>query len=293
MFFSTLADKYFAERMKTILIFLFFISSLLPQDSLRTDSSKINYYKLSFIGAATLGGFIYGQAFQKNLWWKGEKSSFHFNWKEDWAYALGADKLGHFYFPMLATNIYSDAFVWSGIDKEQSLLYGGITALTYQSFIEIKDGFSKQWGFSWGDFSANFLGTAYPLLQHKYPQLKNFNLKVSFFPSERFKHGSNKVIFDDYESTYHWLSISIANYLPEEVGKYYPKFMNVAVGHSVKGFNTNSRHREIFFSLDLNADELPGNSPFLKFIKKYLNFYHFPMPAVKVYPDVVWYGLKF
>ena len=272
---------------------MLFIPFLQPQDSLRIDTSTINYYKLSFIGTATLGGFIYGQALQKNLWWKGEKSPFHFNWKEDWAYALGADKFGHFYFPMLATNIYSDAFVWSGINKEQSLLYGGITALTYQSFTEIKDGFSKQWGFSWGDFSANALGSAYPFLQYKFPQLKNFNLKISFFPSERFKHGSNKVIFDDYESTYHWLSISIANYLPEKIRKYYPNFLNVAVGHSVKGFDTNSGRREIFFSLDLKTDELPGNSPFLKFIKKYLNFYHFPMPAVKVYPNVVWYGLKF
>jgi len=279
--------------MKTILCLLLFIPFLQPQDSLRIDTSTINYYKLSFIGTATLGGFIYGQALQKNLWWKGEKSPFHFNWKEDWAYALGADKFGHFYFPMLATNIYSDAFVWSGINKEQSLLYGGITALTYQSFTEIKDGFSKQWGFSWGDFSANALGSAYPFLQYKFPQLKNFNLKISFFTSERFKHGSNKVIFDDYESTYHWLSISIANYLPEKIRKYYPNFLNVAVGHSVKGFDTNSGHREIFFSLDLKTDELPGNSPFLKFIKKYLNFYHFPMPAVKVYPNVVWYGLKF
>lgn len=279
--------------MKTIFIFLLFISVLQPQDSLRTDTSEINYYKLSLIGGATLGGFIYGQAFQKNLWWKGDKSPFHFNWKEDWTYALGSDKFGHFYFPMLATNMYADAFVWSGINKERSLLYGGITALTYQSFTEIKDGFSKQWGFSWGDFSANVFGSAYPLLQYKYPQLKNFNMKISFFPSEHFKNGSNKVIFDDYESTYHWLSISIANYLPEEVRKYYPAFLNVAIGHSVKGFDTNSRHREIYLALDLNTDELPGNSSFIKFMKKYLNFYHFPMPAVKVYPDVVWYGLKF
>jgi len=83
------------------------------------------------------------------------------------------------------------------------------------------------------------------------------------------------------------------DYLPEEVRKYYPSFLNFAIGHSVKEFDTNSRHREIYLSLDLNAEELPGNTSFLKFIKKYLNFYHFPMPAVKVYPNVVWYGLKF
>lgn len=194
---------------------------------------------------------------------------------------------------MLATNMYADAFVWSGIDEEQSLLYGGITALTYQSFTEIKDGFSKQWGFSWGDFSVNIFGSAYPFLQYKFPQLKNFNFKISFFPSERFKNGSNRVIFDDYESTYHWLSISVAQYLPDAIKNYYPAWINFAIGHSVKGFDTNSRHREIYLSLDLNTEELPGNSAIVKFIKKYLNFYHLPMPAVKVYPNVVWYSLKF
>ena len=279
--------------MKTIFVVLLFISVLQPQDNHQTESAKINYYKLSLISGVTVGGFIYGQAFQKKLWWKGEKSPFHFNWQEDWTYALGADKFGHFYFPMLVTTIYADAFDWSGIEEEQSLLYGGLTALTYQTFTEIKDGFSKQWGFSWGDFSANVFGAAYPLLQYTYPQLKNFNLKISFFPSDRFKNGSNKVIFDDYESTYHWLSISVVNYLPENLRKYYPSFLNLAVGHSVKGFDTNSRHHEIYLALDLNTDELPGNSSFLKFIKKYLNFYYLPMPAVKIYPDVIWYGLKF
>jgi len=279
--------------MKSFFIFLLVLATVYPQNKIKTDTSRINYYKLAFVGSATIGGFVYGQSFQKNLWWKGEKSPFHFNWKEDWSYALGADKFGHFYFPMLAASMYGDAFIWVGFTAEQSLFYGGMTALTYQTFTEIKDGFSKQWGFSWGDFSANVLGAAYPLLQYKYPPLKNINMKISFFPSERFKQGSNRVIFDDYESTYHWLSISIASYLPNEIKKYYPQFINIAVGHSVKGIDAGNRTRELFLSLDINTIELPGSSPFLQFLKKYLNYYHLPMPAVKVYPDIVWYGLKF
>jgi len=279
--------------MKSFFIFLLVLATVYPQNKIKTDTSRINYYKLAFVGGATIGGFVYGQSFQKNLWWKGEKSPFHFNWKEDWSYALGADKFGHFYFPMLAASMYGDAFIWVGFTAEQSLFYGGMTALTYQTFTEIKDGFSKQWGFSWGDFSANVLGAAYPLLQYKYPPLKNINMKISFFPSERFKQGSNRVIFDDYESTYHWLSISIASYLPNEIKKYYPQFLNIAVGHSVKGIDAGNRTRELFLSLDINTIELPGSSPFLQFLKKYLNYYHLPMPAVKVYPDIVWYGLKF
>jgi len=279
--------------MKTIFVSFLFLALLHAQEKSASDSSSVNYFKVSLVGGATAGGFYFGQSFQKNLWWKGEKSAFHFNWKDDWTYALGSDKFGHFYFTMLAANVYSDAYSWCGIAESNSLLYGGITAFTYQTFTEIKDGFSKQWGFSWGDFTSNALGGFYPLLQHLYPPLKNCNLKISFFPSERFKNGSNAVIFDDYESTYHWLSISIAAYLPESMKSIYPSFLNLAVGHSVQGIETANKHREIFLALDINTEQLPGNSSFLKFLKKYLNFYHLPMPAVKVYPNVVWYGLKF
>ena len=279
------------------LIFLFLIAyNTAFSQSLKDTVYKkeINYIKLSLVGGITIGVFIYGYALQNNLWWKGDKSEFHFVWKQDWVYALGEDKYGHFFFPYLVSNIYSQALEWSGFDEEKSLWYSSSFALAYETFVEIRDGFSKQWGFSWGDFTADALGSAYPILQHKIPILKNFNFKISFYPSDRFKHGSNKVIFDDYESTYDWLSINVHNLLPKNIRRFYPAFINLTVGHSVEKLdNLGGGNHRFYIGIDWNMEALPGSGWFWKLLKRNLNYYHFPSPVIQIYPHVILYGLKF
>jgi hypothetical protein len=279
------------------LIFLFLIScnGAFSQSLNDTVSKKeINCPKLSLIGGITAVAFIYGYAVQNNLWWKGDKSEFHFVWKQDWVYALGEDKYGHFFFPYLVSNIYSQALEWAGFDEEKSLWYSSSFALAYETFVEVRDGFSKQWGFSWGDFSADALGSAYPILQHKIPFLKNFNFKISFNPSDRFKHGSNRVIFDDYESTYDWLSINVHNLLPKNIRRFYPAFINLTVGHSVEKLdNLGGGNHRFYIGLDWNLEALPGSGWFWKLLKRNLNYYHFPSPVIQIFPHVIWFGLKF
>jgi hypothetical protein len=286
-------DKMKRRFLLTAVVFLLMMKCILPQTSSDTVKSNIDWGRLAIVGGVTAAWFTFGYVVQNNLWWKGDKSKFHFEWKHDWTYALGEDKFGHFFFPYLLTNIYSQAFEWTGMDKSKSLLYAASFSLFYETFVEIRDGFSKQWGFSWGDFSADFLGAFYPVLQNKIPVLKNFNFKISFYPSERFRNGSNKVIFDDYESTYDWLSVNVHNLLPISWRKYYPAFINIAVGHSVKKLDTEDRHHEFYIGLDWNLKALPGNGWFAKLLKRNLNYYHLPAPAIKIYRGTVWYGLKF
>lgn len=284
--------------MRKILFILFILttlsSKLLSQiTSIKSaDTTKSDKVKLYSILGATGGAFIIGHGFLNNMWWKGEKSSFHFNWKEDWSYALGADKAGHFYFPYLVTNIYSQLFQWSGIEENKSYIYSAALGMSYQTYIEIRDGFSKQYGFSWGDFGADALGAGYPLLQNQLPLLKNFNLKISFYPSNKFRQHSNKAIIDDYESTYHWLSVNVKNLLPNEIKNYYPAFINIAIGHSVKGLDEKPYH-EFYIALDWNLEALPGDYWLLKILKRNFNYYHFPSPAVRISPGITWFGFKF
>jgi hypothetical protein len=277
-----------------IILFLFFSARISAQDNTVNNNynNQVDQLKLYSILGVTAGGFIYGHAFLNELWWKGERTSFHFNFKEDWRYSLGADKLGHFYFPYLIGNVYSELFQWSGIEEKKSYYYSASLALLYQTYIEIRDGFSEQYGFSWGDYGANILGAAYPVLQYHYKELRNFNFKISFYPSARFRKDSHASIIDDYESTYHWLSFDVKNLLPEKTRRYYPAFINLAVGHSVKHLDTRGTH-ELFLALDWNLEALPGDAWILKFLKKTFNHYHLPSPAVRIYPDIAWFGIKF
>ena len=178
--------------------------------------------------------------------------------------------------------------------NKESIIYSGILASTYQTFLEVRDGFSRDYGFSWGDISANLIGSTFPILQNVYPILRNFNFKISYQPSDRFKNDSIRYIMDDYESTYHWLSIDFDKLLPPSVDKLIPDFINLGIGHSVGGLaNGGNEHHEFFVGLDWDIEALPGNSPILQFIKNTLNLYHLPAPTIKIYPNVVWYGLKF
>ncbi len=262
-----------------------------PASAQRTDS--LNNNRLLVIGGVTAGAFIYGYVIQNNIWWKGSKSKFHFNFQQDWKYALGSDKFGHFFFGTSLTKIYADAFQWAGMNRKKALFYSGILSWSYQTFIEIRDGFSKEYGFSWGDFSANTLGALFPNLQRRYPFLRNFNFKLSFYPSERFKNESNRYILDDYESAYNWLSINIKNMLPRRIGKFVPPFINIAIGHSVKRLLYSDRNHELFLALDWDISFIKTDNYLLKSLLTIIGLYHLPSPAVKIYPNVIWYGLKF
>jgi hypothetical protein len=276
--------------MKIIFNFLLLFNYLLlPQSDTLT---QISAPKIIGISAATVAGFTYGHLLQEEIWWKGQRTSFHFNWSDDWTYSLGGDKLGHFYFPYLVTNIYTQAFEWSGMNRKQSLYTAASIAFAYQTYIEIRDGFSAQYGFSWGDFTANLLGAAYPILQDKNPFFNNFNWKISFHPSNRFKQNSHRAIIDDYESTYHWLTLNIFNLLPEQIQTYFPEFINLTIGHSVANLDYQGRH-EIFIGLDWNLEALPGDHWLLKLLKRNLNYYRIPAPVIRLSPDFAGFGFKF
>jgi hypothetical protein len=258
------------------------------------NENQINTSRLAILGGLSAGAFIYAYGIQNDMWWKDERSGFHTNWTGDWNESLGADKIGHFFFGQSVATFYYHGLKWSGFSENKSKLYSGSFTFLYQTFLEIRDGFSKDYGFSWGDFGANLTGSMYPFLQYNYPVLNNFNLKISFQASDRFKKGSNNYILDDYESTYHWLSIDINYFLPEQVAEVFPDIINLGIGHSVKNLNNlNSAQHEIFIGLDIDIKAMPGDSDLLKFFKDALNHYHLPSPAVKIYPNIVWYGLKF
>ena len=258
------------------------------------DSTRVDPFKLAVVSGATAGVFVYGYVIQNNIWWKGKKSEFHFNNTQDYKYAINADKLGHFHFAYLNSKIYGGVLQWVGFSKLSAQWYASGLALAFQTFTEIRDGFSQDYGFSWGDMAANTLGALYPVSQNYYPALKYINFKVSFNPSQAYKAEKYSHIMDDYESTYYWLSADINKLVSESVEKYIPDFINLALGASVTNLDRRGNGSyELFIGLDWNFEALPGDGWFWSLLKKSLNFYRLPAPVIKIAPNVVWYGFKF
>ncbi len=259
---------------------------------------KADPLKLTILGVVGAGVFTGFHIYYSNTWWKDKRDYFKF--AADGYYARNMDKLSHIYTANFFTVATSVAYEWTGLSPSKSLLYGSLTSLAYETYIEINDGFAPNWGFDWGDMGANVFGAVYPFLQEEFKPLKHVNFKWSFKPDWLKKKVSNQDdLLDDYTNMTFWLSVNPMIMLPSSVtkAKFYPNFIALAAGMSIKNAShvtgSTTAKVEWFISLDWDVNQLPGKSDFMKKLKKILNFYHFPAPAVKISPEGVWYGLYF
>ncbi len=97
------------------------------------------------------------------VWWKGnERGAFHFTdegWFGEDSYAGGADKASHFFFGYFAASELAKFYEQFGNTPGQSrALAVGLTALS-GALIELGDGMTEVYGYSWNDVAANFLGS--------------------------------------------------------------------------------------------------------------------------------------
>lgn len=202
--------------------------------------------------------------------------------------------MGHGTFAYAVTTVYADLFHWSGMDSTASVWSGAGVAMAYQTYIEIRDGFSADYGFSWGDVAANTMGATLPVIKHYAPALRPIDLQLSFWPSDSYKAGEYNSIIDDYTSTTHWLAVSVVDWMPDSWQRIYPPWLGVAIGHSVENLKgQGGGNHAVYLSLDWNLARIPRIAPWLQSVLRILHLYHLPAPAVKIYPTVTWYGLRF
>jgi len=255
--------------------------------------TRVNYSLLYGMCALYLGAGIGVHIYQRNAWWKDDRTSFHF--QNDWPYALWSDKVGHFYAATILVHAFSAGFEAANFQTEDAMLYGTIAALSFQYYVEIEDGFGAQWGFSPGDAIANTLGAGYALAQYYFPYLQNFQFKYSYYPSKKMRDGTHKGnVIDDYEGQKHWLSFRMKNLLPGDLGDIWPAFLNLAVGMGVKDLDgLGNGRREIFIAFDFNVLELPLTGKIGNFVKNSLNYIHLPMPGLRISPDSAFFVFLF
>jgi hypothetical protein len=247
-------------------------------------NSEIDYKILAGVGTISLGTGILVHIYQRNAWWKDQRSTFHF--QNDWNYARWIDKVGHFYGGAVLAHLFSAGLESANMQSEPAAIWGSSLAMAFQLYVEIEDGFGPNWGFSPGDAAANLLGSGFILGQYYFPYLKNFQPRFSYYPSKKFKDGLHKGnSIDDYEGQKYWISLRLKNILPEDVSDYWPEFLNISFGMGVKNLDgLGGGTNEFYIALDLDAESLPLFGSGWQFVKNSLNFIHFPMPGLRISP---------
>lgn len=220
---------------------------------------------------------------QSAAWWDGKGSSFYF--RDDWNEVRFADKFGHFMGGYYISYAAREAFVFSGFSWEQSIFLGSLLGLLSQTYVEFKDGYAENTGFSPSDFAADFLGVSYFYLQHYIPFLQNFSPKWQYAPPELIgvpPEARTKTFLDNYNSTTAWISIHVRNLFWGEEESIWPKWLNIGMGYGVNGYCTPDICSRFVIGIDYNLVELlPDGVPFWNWLKQSLNGIKFPAPAIE------------
>ncbi len=271
-----------------IIIFFFFTSSCLGQ----TDTLKVNRLKTVVIGeAVAYSGAMVGLY---SLWYKDQSSSsFHlFNDNEEW---LQVDKIGHSMTSYYVGIMGYEALKWSGVSNEKSIWIGGSLGNIFLTSVEVFDGYSKGWGFSWGDVIANTAGSALFIGQQLAWNEQRVLLKYSFHQTQYAAQrpnllGDNLIqnSLKDYNGQTYWMSVNIASFLSESTG--FPNWLNFAIGYGADGmlggFNNDkfvdvNRIRQYYISMDVDLTRIKTKSKFANTVLGAFGFIKFPFPALE------------
>lgn len=268
-----------------------------PEVNLR---SEIDWNRFG-IAAGVLSSSIVGiHIIQYNSWWKDQRGPFHIVYDAD--YKANFDKIGHGFASYYAAHFFREAYAWSGFGDGQATLLGAVSASLFEFYVEIEDGFARQWGFSPGDAIANIAGSAFFVLRNRVPIMQNFQYKWSYFPSKQLLdnrpdipgQGLNPI--DDYGGQYYWGVANINGLLPKRWQGAVPDWLGLAFG--VGGDNLDAKevpgpkpfaNRKLAFYIGLDYDlaKLIPESDIgiLNFIRRALEYWHFPAPAFRLRPD--------
>jgi len=129
------------------------------------------------LSGALIGIFIVQHEMQQSTIWK---KTDHFWIAEDALYSDYQDKCGHFYGTYMPSYIFGECLMECGFDWEDATLIGGALGWAYNTYVEIFDGCSKDFGFSPSDWYGDVAGASFYIAQYYVPFLQNFTPKFMY-----------------------------------------------------------------------------------------------------------------
>lgn len=285
-------------RTTFILLFFFLLSFSAPllhaQDE-RDSSTALGVFAASAIPAAigTSTYLLNNQAF----WTYSAVAPFHLS--NDAPYSMHIDKFAHFYFSAIGSNAIGQGYAIAGVAEKTAAWLGAGLTFGIGLLVEAEDarhGNDPQYGFSLGDAGADLVGSALPLLQYYFPELRRVQPKMSIWQSDAYKAGAYKSIADDYESQYYWLSFDVHDLTST------PPWLNIALGFSsenllqvrylVPGRANSIPNMDIYLSPDINLKGIPIEGKFWKIFSEVLSYVRIPLPSLQVHPRLKFWWFR-
>lgn len=276
-------------------------------------ADTLNSKRVNVVGIG--GGLVYASATTAlSIAWYGgyPRQTFgFFNDNDQW---LQMDKAGHALTGYQVSRYGFESLQWAGVRAPESAFIGGSYSLLFLTTMEVLDGYSAGWGFSWGDMAANVTGVGLFVGQQFLWNEQRVAMKFSYSPTDLTSFrpellGSShpERIFKDYNGQTVWLSVNPASFFPER--EILP-WLNIALGYGANGMLGGSdnpltnragevlpimdRYRQYYLSLDIDLSRIETRSNVLKTIFSVVGFVKIPAPAIEFSQgDVQWHWIHF
>jgi hypothetical protein len=272
------------------------------------NSQRPNKKRIRLLAAGNLVAYTGSMTALYQIWYKDyPQTSFHFfNDNREW---LQVDKAGHAYSAYVASRASMEMWRWAGLKRNQRIWIGGMSGAFYQTVIETLDGFSSEWGWSWGDFAANMFGSGLLVSQELAWDEQRVSFKFSThhkrYPGGELAERANQLfgksfgerVFKDYNANTLWLSANLKSFLKRSN---LPAWLNIAVGYGAEGMYGGEqnrwvdktgvshhrediqRYRQFYLSPDIDLTRIKTRSKFLKVTFFVLNSFKFPAPSLEL-----------
>ncbi len=297
------------------LLFTFFINDARAQDSVNikpfinySHTYPYNSKRVKQMAIANVAGYSAAMAGLYAAWYKDyPQSKFHtFNDVDEW---MQMDKIGHTFSAYAESKASMELWRRTGISRKKIIWLGGMSGAAYQTVIEILDGYSAQWGWSWADIGANFLGSGFLVAQELLWNEQCIQLKWSFHKKKYvdpelqqrgnviFGNSAMERFLKDYNGQTYWLSTGLKTWLPSSN---IPDWLQLSIGTGVEGVwgarenvatdkNGNvifsrpdvQRVRQWYLAPDLDLTKIKTRKKGIRMALNMLNIIKFPAPALE------------
>ena len=258
-----------------------------PSDTLNKPRRNAVYITGGALGVGTLGA-LYGAWYAQY-----EQQPFHFT--PDWNNWNQMDKMGHAWSAYsIGTGGY-DLLRWTGVGERQAAFISAGYGWGFLMTVEVMDGFSSGWGFSWGDVAFNTAGSGLFLAQQLGWHEQRFQVKFSYHPTEYAAYrpdllGSEPLerVLKDYNGQTYWLNTNLHDFGVA----WMPEWLVLSVGYGSTGMisaepdpaleaaNGVVRQRRILLSVDLDLTRIKTKSAFLNGLFSVVNVLKIPAPTL-------------
>lgn len=273
------------------------------QLAIASDSLSISKQRKLTLGVSSLAITTGSLLYLNQVWYQPYRTA-KFHTFDDNAEWFQMDKFGHTLTTYQTARLMMQAMDWSGYSTKKQLLLGGLSGFAYMSAIEMMDGYSDGWGFSWGDMLANTIGSGIAISQHVFWSKQRIQLKFSYYTSgyatyrpDLLGKTFSEQILKDYNAQTYWLSVNPSLFFHKKTR--FPEWLNIALGYGANGMlgarynnlliqdangNTKyvNRYRQYYVSLDIDLTRIPTKSKFLKSLFSCVNIIKMPFPTLEL-----------